>query len=98
MPSSSDPARKKQRWSQTSLRRRHHGFRPRWRNSFACSVTEKSLNSQELEWRPLHMSLPLVLRRCGPCMLDRVGLADVDDVELWLPCETWRGCCGRCGG
>lgn len=67
-------------------------FRPRWSKSLACSVTEKSLNSHELEWRPCHMSL--LLRLGGPDV-GRDALGAAYTVELWLAvdlCRVFGGC------
>ena len=61
---------------------------------FAAPVTEKSLNSHEFEWRPRHMSLPLVLRRCRPSMLGRWALLEDDDVDVRLALDACRGCGG----
>lgn len=60
----------------------------------AVSVKEKSLKSQELECRPRHMSLLLVLRRDGVGMVGRWAFVVDDPTEPWLAEETWRGCLG----
>lgn len=58
------------------------------------SVTEKSLNSQELECLPRHKSLLFVPRLVGPWRLGLVGFAGAEVIELWLLVGAWRGCCG----
>lgn len=62
----------------------------------AVSVNEKSLKSHELECRPRHMSLLLVLRREGVGMGGRDALAADEPMEPWLAEGACRGCLGCC--
>ena len=55
------------------------------------SVTEKSLNSQELECLPRHISLLVLV---GPWRPGRVGFTGVEGTEPWLIVEVWRVFCG----
>lgn len=63
----------------------------RLKRPFAVSVTEKSLNSQELECLPRHISL-LVL--AGLWRPGRLGFAGGEGTEPWLMVEAWRIFCG----
>jgi hypothetical protein len=62
----------------------------------AVSVKEKSLKSHELECRPRHMSLLLVLRRDAVGIVGRGAFGAVDAMEPWLAEDMCRGCLGCC--